>query len=239
MFVGHYAVGLAAKALDDRIPLWTLFIAAQLPDILWAGFVLLGVEQIQILPGPTVGSPLDLRYVPFSHSLVATAIWGVVAVMGYNSFVQYRRVEGAALLVGATVLAHWFLDVLVHRPDLPLYDNAAKMGLGLWNYPVPAFLIEAGLFLGALGLYLRATRPLSRRGRYGMVVLGLLLLGAHASGSFGPSPPSPAAVAATGLSLYVVIAGLVWWLERGRTGQRLGAAAAGRSGRPGSGAGGA
>lgn len=50
------------------------------------------------------------------------------------------------------MFSHWLLDLLVHRPDLPLYDDTMKMGLGLWNYPAIALALEAMLLFGKRGL---------------------------------------------------------------------------------------
>ena len=130
MFVGHYGASFAAKAIDKSIPLWLLFIAAQFVDVLWAVFVPLGIEKVRIVPGFTVTNALDLYYMPFTHSLVGAVGWSLAALLVYSLVRRSARWLGAAL-VGGTVLSHWFLDLLVHKPDLPLYDNALKVGLGL------------------------------------------------------------------------------------------------------------
>lgn len=156
MFVGHYGISFAAKSLDRRIPLWALFIAVQLLDVLWAPLVLLGIEKVRIAPGITASNPLDLYYMPYTHSLVAAILWSVVALGSYRLWQRADRGGRAALLVALAVFSHWVLDFVVHQPDLPLYDNAAKVGLGLWNRPVLAFLLEAGLLFGSMVVYVRA-----------------------------------------------------------------------------------
>ena len=50
MFVGHYGVSFAAKKTDPGIPLWVLFVPAQLLDVAWAPLVRLGVEKVRIVP---------------------------------------------------------------------------------------------------------------------------------------------------------------------------------------------
>src|SRR6266446_4987290 len=144
MFVGHYGVSFAAKKAEPGIPLWVLFIAVQLLDVLWAPFVLLGIEKVRIVPGITASNPLDLYYMPYTHSLVAALIWSAGAFALYR-LVMPRGGAPAALVVAAAVLSHWVLDLVVHRPDLPLYDDSAKVGLGLWNHPAPALGLEAAL----------------------------------------------------------------------------------------------
>ncbi len=102
------------------------------------------------------------------------------------------------------------LDLLVHRPDLPLYDDALKVGLGLWDYLELAFLLEAGLMFGGMWLYFRATSPVTAVGKYGLPVFGALLLATQAALFFGPHPPSPSVVETSLLITYFVGAGVVY-----------------------------
>ena len=207
MFVGHYGVSFGAKKAEPAIPLWVLFIAVQLLDVLWAPFVLLGIEKVRIVPGFTASNPLDLYYMPYTHSLVAAIGWSVVA------FLVYRAVRPvtprAAVIVGLAVFSHWVLDFLVHRPDLPLYDNTAKVGLGLWNLPAVALGLEALLLFGAMWLYVRHTAR-----RTAMLVFGVIMLGIQAYVFFGPPPASDKAAAATALIAYAVFALVIRALER-------------------------
>src|SRR5438309_10812335 len=121
MYVGHYSVAFAVKDERNKIPLWVLFVAVQSLDFLWAPFVLLGIEKVRIVPGITASSPLDLYYMPYTHSLIAALVWSAVAFGAYRLLAP-RDGSKAALIVGAAVFSHWVLDLLVHRPDLPLYD---------------------------------------------------------------------------------------------------------------------
>src|SRR5688500_9190459 len=141
MFVGHYGVSFAAKKADDSIPLWLLFIAVQWLDVVWAPLILLGIEKVRIVPGFTATNPLDLYYMPYTHSLVAALLWSATAFVVYRFGWRHADRRGALVVAGA-VFSHWVLDFIVHRPDLPLYDNSAKVGLGLWNVPPVAFGLE-------------------------------------------------------------------------------------------------
>ena len=220
MFVGHYGVSFLAKKADDSIPLWVLFLAVQLLDVVWAPLVLLNVEKVRIVPGFTATNPLDLYYYPYTHSLVAAIAWAAAAAIADRLWTglsrrAWRGSAGAAL-VGLAVFSHWVLDFVVHRPDLPLYDDTAKVGLGLWDRPLLAFGLEAALLLLGLRIYL-ARRP--ERG-VGLVVFSLVMLGVQAMVFFGPPPASGAQIAATALAAYVVYAVVVWWLaHRGRVGE--------------------
>ncbi len=213
MFVGHYGAGFASKALKKSIPLWHLFLAVQLVDIFWALFILLGIEKVRITPGITTTNPLDLYYMPYTHSLVAAVLWSLAAAIGYRVFV--RKGDGTtAGLVGLAVLSHWILDLLVHRPDLPLYDNAHKIGLGLWNWPGMAFVMEGGLLFIGIYLYLRASPPTQHRARIGTIIFGIVMLAFHSLAFFGPPPPSDKVAALTSLTFYFGFAGVAWWIER-------------------------
>jgi membrane-bound metal-dependent hydrolase YbcI (DUF457 family) len=126
MFVGHYGISFAAKKTTPSVSLATLFVAVQLLDVGWSLLVLLGVEKVRIVPGITATNPLDLYYMPYTHSLVAALLWSAAALALYR-LVRPRAPRGAALVVGAAVFSHWVLDFLVHRPDLPLYNDSAKV----------------------------------------------------------------------------------------------------------------
>ena len=209
MFVGHYGVSFAAKRVAPAVPLWALFIAVQLLDVFWAPFILLGIEKVRIVPGITASNPLDLYYMPYTHSLLAALLWSGGALVVCRLFAARAVAGAAASVVALAVLSHWILDWLVHRPDLPLYDNTAKVGLGLWNFPGVAFALEAGLLFGGMWLYFGTA---SVR-RLHMAVFGLVMLAIQAYVFFGPPPVSDKAAAWTALVAYAVFAAVVARLE--------------------------
>src|SRR5438552_10079432 len=124
MFVGHYGVSFAAQRGEKTIPLWVLFLAVQLLDVFWSVFVLCGIEKVRIAPGITASNALDLYYMPYTHSLVAALLWSLGAYVAYRAIRAFGASHRAAGLVAVAVFSHWVLDLVVHRPDLPLYDNA-------------------------------------------------------------------------------------------------------------------
>src|SRR6186997_681775 len=124
MFIGHFGVAFAAKRPAPRVSLGTLFLAAQFIDLLWPVLLLLGVERVRIAPGITRVTPLDFEHYPISHSLLAVLGWAVL--VGGAHFLL-RRERRAALIVAALVLSHWVLDLLMHRPDLPLAPGATVL----------------------------------------------------------------------------------------------------------------
>ena len=215
MVVGHYGPSFAVKAIDKTIPLWLLFVAVQFVDILWATFVLLGIEKVRIVPGITATNPLDLYYMPYTHSLVAVILWSGCIAVAYRYLTQ-RGTWTQGGLIAAAVFSHWILDLLVHRPDLPLYDDAVKVGLGLWNYPIPAFLLEVVLLFGGMFWYFTATKSVVTGGRYSMILFGFVMFAIQASVFFGPPPPSDKAIALMGLVSYVAFAAVAYRLEQKR-----------------------
>lgn len=215
MFVGHYGPSFAGKAIRKAIPLWVLFIAVQLLDVFWSIFVLLGIEKVRIVPGITRTNPLDLYYMPYTHSLAGAMAWALAVGLGYWLFRKAEGWQGAAVVSGA-VFSHWILDLIVHRPDLPLYGNSLKVGLGLWNYPAPALTLELGILFGGMYLYLSSTEPITRLGRYGMVAFGVVMGCVQVVVFFGAPPTSDRAAAVTAITLYGVFAAVAYWLEKQR-----------------------
>src|SRR5215208_4533406 len=130
MFIGHFALGLAAKRAVPSVSLGVLFAAAQLADLLWPIFLALGLEQVRIDPGNTALTPLDFVSYPYSHSLVLLLVWGAAMALVCSPFARGRHVFA---VISALVVSHWVLDFITHRPDMPLYPGGAKLGLGLWN----------------------------------------------------------------------------------------------------------
>jgi membrane-bound metal-dependent hydrolase YbcI (DUF457 family) len=216
MFIGHYGVSFACKAAKPAIPLWVLFVAVQLVDVAWAVLVLLGIEKVRIVPGITATNPFDLYYMPFTHSLPGAALWSVGAAVTYRALAPAQK-WAAAAIVGGAVFSHWILDLLVHRPDLALYDDTYKVGFGLWNYPTLAFTLEIALLFGGIALFLRTTEPKDSIGRYGIMILGFVAVALQAYVFFGPPPVSDTAFAVTALGLYFAFAAAAYWLEGKRT----------------------
>lgn len=208
MFIGHYAAGFAAKRFAPETSLGTLFIAAVWLDLVWPVLLLLGIEQLKIVPGITAVSPFDFAYYPFTHSLTAGIIWSICLGLAY--FICCRS-PLSALVIGIAVLSHWFLDAIVHIPDLPLtFTGEERIGLGLWNSALGTILVEGGIFVIGAGVYFRSTRPLDKTGRYGLFCLMILLVMIYAGQFSGAVPPNETVVALTGLSQWLFILFAFW-----------------------------
>ncbi len=205
MLAGHYSAALLAKAAEPRASLWALALAVQLVDVLWALFVLVGIEHLRI--DPTLPSnPLVLYDMPFTHSLAGTLGWALLAAALARA--AWGR-AGVAVAIGAAVASHWPLDWLVHRPDLALWPGSAKHGLGLWNKPLPALGLELALLLGAAAVLARGV-SWSRAVWVFAGALAALQIGLTA----GPPPLGPAGVALTALALFVGVSAAAARLER-------------------------
>jgi hypothetical protein len=216
MFVGHYSVAFAVKSEENKIPLWVLFVAVQLLDFLWAPFVLLGIEKVRIVPGITATSPLDLYYMPYTHSLIGALVWSGVGFAIYRIAAGARVSRAAALLVGFAVFSHWILDLIVHRPDLAIYDDALKVGFGLWNYKALEFALEIGILVIGIIIYLKRN-ILSVPRKIGIVVFGIVLILIQTQTTFGSRPLSSGRVVAiTALIFYTLFAAVAFFLENRR-----------------------
>jgi hypothetical protein len=215
MFVGHYSVAFAVKTPRNKIPLWVLFVAVQLLDFLWAPFVLLGIEKVRFVPGITATNALDLYYMPYTHSLIGALFWSAIAFVIYK--IGWRNIasNSAALLVGFAVFSHWLLDLIVHRPDLPIHDDALKVGFGLWNYRGLEFVVEIGILVFGAVLYLKHNGAIARK--IGIIIFVAALVLIQASNTFLRRPPSSdRAFAITALVFYTVFAAIAFLLEERR-----------------------
>src|SRR5215469_3564249 len=113
MFIGHSAVGFAAKRFAPRASLAVLLAAPLLADLLWPPFLLLGWERVRIDPSNTKFTPLDLAYYPWSHSLLLCLVWATGFALLYDRITHYRR---GTLAVWVGVVSHWILDGLPIAP---------------------------------------------------------------------------------------------------------------------------
>lgn len=214
MFVGHYSVAFAVKTPRNKIPLWVLFVAVQLLDFLWAPFVLLGIEKVRFVPGITATNALDLYYMPYTHSLIGALFWSAVAFAIYK--IGWRNVTpNSAAFVGFAVFSHWLLDLIVHRPDLPIYDDTLKVGFSLWNYRGIEFVLEIGILLFGAVLYLKRNGAIARK--IGIIIFVAALVLIQTRNTFLRRPPSSdRAFAITALIFYTVFAVIAFLLERRR-----------------------
>lgn len=214
MFIGHFALAFGAKQVAPKVSLGTLFMAAQLADLAWPTLVLLGIEAVAVAPGITAVTPLDFIRYPYSHSLVALALWAAGLAAAY--VLARRGGMREALTLAALVLSHWVLDVVTHRPDMPLtIGGDGRVGLGLWDSVAGTLAVEVPLFAAGVYVYWKATRPTGRTGTVAFWSLVAFLGVVYLANLFGPPPPDAAAVAWVCQSVWLLVA-WGYWVDRHR-----------------------
>jgi hypothetical protein len=215
MYIGHFAPALVAGALSPDAPrLGTLFVAAQLVDLAFFLLLMLGVEDLRIVPGITAMNPLDLYHMPYTHSLAGTALWAI----GFGGVVwRTSGIRAAGAWAAMVVLSHWLVDLIAHRPDLTLAGGRPKLGMGLWDYPLVAMPLELGLIALAFWFYLRRNRgPLGPA----LILLAVLLL-FQAINWFGPQPTGySVALPLMALLSYAILIALARWVGTTRRHRR-------------------
>ena len=237
MFIGHYSVALALRPAKGSPSLPVLFGAVQLVDIAFFAFLVPGIERMRVEPGATAMNPMDLYFLPYTHSLVGALGFSVVFA-GIVAALSPRDLRWRAAVVAAVaVFSHWVLDLIVHRPDLGLVgDSDTKLGLGLWNYPAIEMPLEIVLVLAGLASFVSTRRPLRRQGFTAVGVLAAGMLALQAYNWFGPTmvPGMDLRLfAVEGEAAYVILIALAWWAERAtapstvKTNPTLGLASAG------------
>ncbi len=215
MFVGHLGVGLAMKKADQRINLGLLFFAAMWLDVLLWIFVLLGVEQVIVPPNFPELHYLTFSF-PYSHSLVGTFVWSGLA-FGIAKYVLFREKDWATRagwVVAIAVFSHFVLDFLSHVPDLPIFDDAFKIGFGLNGNIWVELSVE--VLIAAIGLvvYWRSAPDASRAAKYELMALLAFLSVLTAGGAMSPTAPLPIEAAVSALVMIPLVSGIAFRLDR-------------------------
>jgi len=179
MWTGHWGPSFVLKSITPEVPLGLLFLAASLPDLMMFLFVLLGVETLDLanyLPG-------TFRYVgnvPFTHSLLGTAILAFTMGLGYYFSTKSR--VGATSLFLATI-SHFPLEIPGHRKDLRIFPNdSPSLGYGLFDSYLFTFLFEGFVIGYAFLYYISKTSPVAsawEKSESLTKALGLLLAFEH------------------------------------------------------------
>jgi hypothetical protein len=210
MLAGHFAVAFAGKRIEPELSLGTLVVAAMLPDILWPVFSVAGVEYVAGSPVIAENNLLDIS---FSHSLLMVAIWGSLFTALYFLWRRLRARPYSAralLVIFLTVLSHWILDAVAHKhalaPGAKIY-----VGLMLWSSFPATLIVEGGLWVFAIILYIRATRPRSRPGAYAFWPAVALLTLIWITNIRRGAPPPDAVIGS--LIFFLVITAWAYWID--------------------------
>ena len=196
MVAGHFGLAAGIKKIAPRLPLWSLLLATFFLDVIFIFFAVGGLEKINPVdpanPNVYGGSIIQAYY---THSLVGALLLSVIAGL----FARWRWGKRGGYVIAAVVFSHWLLDLIVHRPDLPILPgnlgNLPLLGFGLWQYPVVSAIVELALVVGGTWFYYRAAMQAAEAGTdqqnqrrrawtstIGVAVLLVLLLSANVLG---------------------------------------------------------
>lgn len=214
MFIGHMAVGLAAKRITPTVSLGVLLLAAQWADTLWPVMLAFGMEHVRIVPENSALTQLDFLSYPYSHSLVALIGWGLLLGVAYRSVFGGRR---TVWVISGLVVSHWVLDYITHLPDMPIYPGGPKVGLGLWRSTLWTVVIETAMYAAGLWIYMTTTRARDRIGRWGFVSLAAFMMLIYVASLTSGPPPSVQAIAIAGILGAALLVVWAWWADRHRT----------------------
>lgn len=213
MFVGHYAVGLAAKHFAPRASLGALVAAPILLDLLWPIFLLVGWEHVSIVANPNPFLRLQFDSYPISHGLVAVIGWATLFASIYFGFTRY---VAGAITIWIGVISHWLMDYVVHRPDLPLYVGSSRLlGLGLWNRRWVTIAVELALLAAGMAIYAFRTKAKDKIGEFGFWAFVLVIVALYGAVVFGPPPPTVNKVAIGALFTWLFVP-WAWWFDSHR-----------------------
>lgn len=211
MFVGHLALALAGKRAGRRTSLVWFVTAVTLVDLIWPIFLLAGIERVRIDPGNTAFTPLAFDFYPWTHSLLMGVAWGAA----FGALARWRGVpRRTAALLGALVVSHWLLDLVTHRPDLPIWPWTNGLhGLGLWHSIAGTIAIEGALWVAAIVFFLGARRPRGLHGHAAFWSFVLVSTFLWIGGPFSPPPPDERSLALFALMGWITLP-WAWWIER-------------------------
>lgn len=152
MYAGHFAAGLAIKVLEPRAPTVALMGLVFLPDLLWLGLSLGGLELVA--PGNWFDG--------WSHSIASIIVQAVLV-----GAIWWRQGRGVAAAVTGAVLSHLALDLPIHPAPLEWYPHATSASgnfLHGWAGSQLAFgkskgwWTEAMVVICGLAIYLTGSR---------------------------------------------------------------------------------
>jgi hypothetical protein len=217
MLVGHFAVGLIGKRAAPQASLGTLVLASMLPDFLGFVFILTGLEHWRMVPGGRGIDSVQLYDIALSHSLATDILWALLVAAAYG---WRRRYSAGAAMLSVAVVSHWVLDFISHRSDMPLAPGVARVyGLGLWASLPWTAVVEGGLWLASLIVYVRTTRAKNRAGVYAFWLVVALLTTSWISNFVTTAPPaaqSPVTGSIVALGFFSLMVAWAFWMNRVR-----------------------
>lgn len=219
MFVGHYAAAFALKGKFKDASLGMLFIATQFVDILFFPFVVLGIEKMRFVENFTAVNNFDMYFYPFTHGLLGSVCWAILFFIIYYLVIAKNNSNKNAIAwaMALGVLSHWFADLIVHTPDLPLLYGEPKLGFGLWENKLTTFLLETGLLVAGFIYYLKCTKSNSKYGDFWATqLLIFLIISSRINLYVLPKNDNINALTTSALASYFIFAGIAFWVDKHR-----------------------
>jgi len=175
--------------------------------------LLLGIEHVSYRAGFGAANYLATWSVPYSHSLAMVVVWA--GVFAACAFFMFRDRRAAAILF-VVVISHWFADIITDR-NVPLIPGSrAAVGLTVWR-SIPATLaVEGGLWLIAIVLYVKSTKPRTFAGTYVFWTGIALITALWYSNIAGPPPSNPRVAPFVTLFLFLMLTGWGYWMNSAR-----------------------
>jgi hypothetical protein len=179
MITGHFGLAVGIKKYAPHLPLWSLFLATFWLDILFMSFSIFGFESFTPLNPDQPAYGEVVINAQYTHSLAGAAL--IAVITGWLASLRWKKAGGT--VIGAVIFSHWLLDLLVHRPDLPILPgnigDLPLLGLGLWGRPLWSAILELVLLIAGACLYHRSAMSLSgqtRRAWTASLLTSMLLL---------------------------------------------------------------
>jgi len=219
MFIGHYAAAFALKGKEKSVSLGALFIATQFVDILFFPFAMAGIENLKFVKNFTAVNDFKMDFYPFTHGLLGTFIWALLFFFLYYFVLAKNKSnkKSIAIVMALAVLSHWFADLFVHTPDLPLISGEPKYGFGLWKSKFLTYLMEASILFVGFFYYIDKTKPISTLGKYiGWLFFVFLLFINYLNIYVLPANDNIASLTISALASYFVFAGMAHYIDKKR-----------------------
>ena len=145
--INHAATGLIIKKIYPDVPMAAILVSVQLIEIIWVVLNFLSVEKTTTENKVQSVSDVHLEYMPFSHSVVSTA---VLAAGAWILFALGFKALDVGIAVALGICSHLVLDLISHARDIVIapFLDSRKFGLGLYEKPAVAFVFETiyGIF---------------------------------------------------------------------------------------------
>ncbi len=119
MIAGHFGFAAIVKARERSAPLWALMLATAFLDIVFVPLFAAHLETVQPVHAGYAGLTIHACY---THSIMGMLV--VSAALGAMFLPKLGR--RVALVIGLVSASHWVLDLVVHRPDMPVLPGSRK-----------------------------------------------------------------------------------------------------------------